>query len=122
MGVEPGYGETPLDPEEADALTPQAREIFGDEPKKIDLYEACRDLFDYIDPLAELCGETSCLSKRDGKLRAHAKDPISAGKSLDEFLPPGYWERSGGEVLCLGAGGSAIAIALHLLRSRPRLR
>ena len=39
-GVEPGYGETPLDPEEADALTPQAREIFGDEPKKIDLYEA----------------------------------------------------------------------------------
>ena len=40
MGVGPGYGETPLDPEEADALTPQAREIFGDEPKKIDLYEA----------------------------------------------------------------------------------
>jgi len=86
---------------------------------KIDLYRACRDLFDYVDPLAELCGETSCLSKRDGKLRAHAKDPISAGKSLDEFLPPGYWERGGGEVLCLGAGGSAIAIALHLLRSRP---
>ena len=37
MGVGPGYGETPLDPQEADALTPQAREIFGDEPKKIDL-------------------------------------------------------------------------------------
>jgi shikimate 5-dehydrogenase len=86
---------------------------------KIDLYRACHDQFDYVDPLAELCGETSCLSKRDGKLRAHAKDPISAGKSLDEFLPPGYWERTGGEVLCLGAGGSAIAIALHLLRSRP---
>jgi shikimate 5-dehydrogenase len=86
---------------------------------KIDLYRACRDLFDHVDPLAELCGETSCLSKRDGELRAHAKDPISAGKSLDEFLPPGYWGRSGGEVLCLGAGGSAIAIALHLLQSRP---
>ena len=36
-GCRAGYGETPLDPEEADALTPQAREIFGDEPKKIDL-------------------------------------------------------------------------------------
>ncbi|CAG7844909.1 hypothetical protein USB125703_01161 [Pseudoclavibacter triregionum] len=40
MGVDPGYGETPVDPEEADALTPQAREILGDAPKKIDLYEA----------------------------------------------------------------------------------
>lgn len=86
---------------------------------KIDLFRACRDLFDYVDPLARLCGETSCLSKRDGELRAHAKDPISAGKSLDAFIPEGYWESSGGEVLCLGAGGSAIAIALHLLRSRP---
>jgi shikimate 5-dehydrogenase len=87
---------------------------------KIDLYRACRDLFDYVDPLAELCGETSCLSKRDGELRAHAKDPISAGKSLDAILEPGYWERSGGEVLCIGAGGSAIAIALHLLTKRPQ--
>ncbi|MGD9736499.1 MAG: shikimate dehydrogenase [Solirubrobacterales bacterium] len=86
---------------------------------KIDLFRACRDLFDYVDPLAELCGETSCLSKRDGRLQAHAKDPISAGKSLDAFLSDGYWQRSGGEVLCLGAGGSAIAIAVHLLRSRP---
>jgi len=67
---------------------------------------------------AELCGETSCLSKRDGRLRAHAKDPISAGQSLDDMLEPGYWTRTGGEVLCLGAGGSAIAIAIHLLTSR----
>lgn len=104
---------------------------------KIDLYRACRDLLDEVDPLAELCGETSCLSKRDGRLRAHAKDPISAGQSLDEIVPHGYWAETAGEVLCLGAGGSAIAIALHLLtrrraqdrprrivvanRSRPRL-
>lgn len=40
MAIDPGYGETPLEPEEADALTPQAREIFGDQPTKIELYEA----------------------------------------------------------------------------------
>lgn len=40
MGIEPGYGETSLEPEEVDALTPQAREIFGDHPKKIELYQA----------------------------------------------------------------------------------
>jgi len=85
---------------------------------KIDLFRACEDLFDEIDELARLTGETSCLSKRDGRLRAHAKDPISAGQSLDGMLAPGHWGRTGGHVLCLGAGGSAIAIALHLL-TRP---
>lgn len=40
MTVDPGYGETPLEPDEADALTPRAREVFGVHPKKIDLYEA----------------------------------------------------------------------------------
>lgn len=40
MGVDPGYGETPLEPDEASSLTSRAREIFGDEPRKIDLYEA----------------------------------------------------------------------------------
>ena len=54
---------------------------------KIDLFEACRDLFDRIDESADLCGETSCLSKPGGLLCAQATDPISAGKSLDEFLP-----------------------------------
>ncbi|PPG87997.1 cell filamentation protein Fic [Rathayibacter rathayi] len=40
MTIEPGYGETPLEPDEADALTPQAREIFGGRPMKVELYEA----------------------------------------------------------------------------------
>jgi len=87
---------------------------------KIDLYRACQDQFDEVDELARLCGETSCLSKRDGRLLAHAKDPISAGQSLDAMLPTGFWKRTGAEVLCLGAGGSAIAIALHLLTTRAR--
>lgn len=86
---------------------------------KIELYEACRDLFDYVDPYAELCGETSCLSKRDGVFRAHAKDPISSGRSLDELVPGGHWLETGGEALLFGAGGSNLAITLHLLTARP---
>ena len=52
---------------------------------KIDLFEACRDQFDEIDRYADLLGEVSCLSKRDGRFRAHAKDPISSGRSFDDF-------------------------------------
>jgi shikimate dehydrogenase len=80
---------------------------------KIDLLEASRDLFDYLDPYAELCGEISCISKRDGKLRGHAKDPISSGLALEAFIEPGYWTKTGGHVLCLGAGGSAVAISVY---------
>ena len=85
---------------------------------KIDLFAACRDLFDYIDPYAELCGEASCISKRGAKLRAHAKDPISSGRSIDEFIPQNYWDETGGEVLLFGAGGSNLAITLHLMTAR----
>ncbi|MBP8973185.1 MAG: shikimate dehydrogenase [Anaerolineae bacterium] len=81
---------------------------------KIDLLEATRDLFDYLDPYAELCGEISCISKRDGMLRGHAKDPITSGLAWEAFVEPGYWGRSGGHVLCLGAGGSAVAITVYL--------
>jgi len=83
---------------------------------KIDLFEACRDLFDTIDPLAALMGEASCLSKRDGRLIAHAKDPVTAGLTLDGFLPPQHFARTGGELFVIGAGGSAIAITWHLMR------
>jgi shikimate 5-dehydrogenase len=86
---------------------------------KLDLFGACRDLFDWIDPYAELLAETSCLSKRGGLFRAHAKDPISSGRSLDEFVPLGYWRETGAEALLFGAGGSDLAITIHLLRSRP---
>jgi shikimate 5-dehydrogenase len=84
---------------------------------KIDLYEACRDMFDEVDPLARLMGETSCLSKRGGRLLCSAKDPISSGLAIDAFLLPGYWRATGAEAFLLGAGGSAIAISWYL--SRP---
>ena len=85
---------------------------------KIDLYQAAGDLFDFRDPLSNLMGEISCISKLDGQLRCHAKDPITSGLALDAFIPAGYWsEHPAAEVVNLGAGGSAIAISWYL--SRP---
>lgn len=81
---------------------------------KLDLFAAARDLFDEIDPLARLMEETSCLSKRDGRLICHAKDPVSSGLALDGFLPAGHFARTGAEVFSMGAGGSTIALTWHL--------
>lgn len=81
---------------------------------KIDLFAACADLFDEIDPFARLMGETSCISKRDGRLVCHAKDPISSGLALDAFLPAGYWSEAPADALSMGAGGSTIAISWYL--------
>lgn len=83
---------------------------------KIDLFNACRDMFDVIDPFAALMGETSCISKRDGKLICHAKDPISSGLAIDGFLGPDYFAGSGADLFSIGAGGSTIALTWHLMR------
>jgi len=88
---------------------------------KIDLFAACRDLFDEIDEFAALMGETSCISKRDGRLICHAKDPISSGLALDAFLPAGFWSTGPADALCLGAGGSSIAISWYLSRQERGL-
>lgn len=69
---------------------------------KIDLLDATRDMFDYLDPYAELCGEISCISKRDGWLAGYAKDPIASGLAWEAFVEPVHWERTGGHVMCIG--------------------
>ncbi|MCY3020313.1 MAG: shikimate dehydrogenase [Planctomycetota bacterium] len=101
---------------------------------KLDLLKACRDMFEYLDPYAQLMGEVSSISKRpsphplpqgEGErgrvsvwLRGHAKDPISSGLSVEAFLPPGHWEKTGAEVFCMGAGGSAIAVTSYMMDAR----
>ncbi len=92
---------------------------------KINLLNAARDMFDYLDPYAQICGEVSSISKRDNALRGHAKDPITSGLSLEAIIGKDYFGRTGGDVLCFGAGGSAVAISLHLINKadpgdRPR--
>ena len=85
---------------------------------KIDLFEACRDLFDSVDAEAELLGEASALAHRDGALTAFATDPTSSGRALEDFYP----SHARGEVLCLGGGGSATAITVELLQRRAVTR
>ena len=82
---------------------------------KMNVFSAAKDMFDYFDPYAVTTSELSCISKQDGKLRGHAKDPITAGLSLEAIIDPGYFGKTGGEVLCLGAGGSALATLLYLI-------
>ena len=81
---------------------------------KIDLLAACRDMYDYLDPYAEITNEISSISKKDGRLEGHAKDPITSGLSLEAIIGNNYFGETGGEVLSFGAGGSAIATFLHL--------
>jgi shikimate dehydrogenase len=58
---------------------------------KVDVYKHAGDLFDELDTNAQLCREISCISKREGALVGHAKDPITAGRTLNEFLPRDHW-------------------------------
>ena len=85
---------------------------------KIDLFDACGDLFGYVDPYANKLGEVSSISKLDGRLCAHAKDPISSGLALEHFVPPNYWRDYGGDVMLIGAGGSSLAMSLYFSQEK----
>ena len=87
---------------------------------KIDLLTAARDMFDYLDPYAQMTNEVSSISKLDGRLEGHAKDPITSGASLDAIIEKDYFAKTHGDVLCFGAGGSAIATLLHLINKKDK--
>jgi shikimate 5-dehydrogenase len=87
---------------------------------KIDVLEAAGDMFDELHPSAQLTGEVSCISKRDGRLIGHALDPLTGGMSLNAVLGERYFARLGGHVLCFGAGGAGKAISLHLMRKQDQ--
>jgi shikimate dehydrogenase len=87
---------------------------------KIDLLTAARDMFDYLDPYAQITDEVSSISKLEGRLEGHAKDPITSGNSLDAIISKDYFGRTGGDVLSFGAGGSAIATLLHLINKKDK--
>jgi shikimate dehydrogenase len=83
---------------------------------KIDLFDAAKDMFDYLDMYAKKFGEISSISKKDGRLEGYAKDPITSGLALEAFIPKEYFAKHGGEVFILGAGGSGVALASYLLK------
>jgi shikimate dehydrogenase len=84
---------------------------------KVRVYQAARDLFDELDDFSRQCGEISSISKRDGRLLGGAKDPLTAGLTLREMLPPDWFAAGGGEVVCLGAGGAGTAITTYLAQT-----
>ena len=44
---------------------------------------------------------------RNGRLIGHAKDPITCGMAMEEFIPKDYWkDHPQAEVMIMGAGGS----------------
>ena len=87
---------------------------------KMDLYAAAEDMFDYFDPYAKLLSEVSCISKNNGKLEGHAKDPLTSGASYDHFIEKDYYEKTNALVLIFGAGGSSIATILHLINKKDK--
>jgi shikimate dehydrogenase len=86
---------------------------------KVNVLNAARNLFEELTPDALLCNEVACIYKDGMRLIGHAVDPETSGRAMQHFIPPGYWARTKAEILCLGAGGSAVAIAAYLLRDTP---
>jgi shikimate dehydrogenase len=86
---------------------------------KIGVYRHAGALFDELDRYARLCREVSCISRRGTRLRGHAKDPVTAGLAMDDFLRPDHWQDRQAQVLCLGAGGAGTAIIVRLLTTMP---
>ena len=89
---------------------------------KIDLLKACRDDFNELDDYARLCDEVSCIVKRKDRLLGFAKDPLSSALALEHFVPQDHWKSGERDILCLGAGGAAIAISVCMAHeaSHPR--
>ena len=81
---------------------------------KVALYWAASDLFAGLDDLAVACGEVNAVRRTPSALLGFARDPVSVGRVVDRIWPAG----TGDEVVCLGAGGTAVALGRHLL-ARP---
>jgi shikimate 5-dehydrogenase len=82
---------------------------------KLNVMRAAKDLFDSTDEFAGVLSEVSCIYKRDGQLIAAAKDAITSGLTLDQFVPENHWTNTGADVLLLGAGGASAACSWHML-------
>jgi len=84
---------------------------------KVRLFRAGRSLFAGLDPLALACGEVNAIRRTSAGLCGFARDPVSVGRVVDRI-----WPESEGEVVCLGTGGTARALATHLFATRRTVR
>jgi shikimate 5-dehydrogenase len=76
-----------------------------------------RSLFAHLDPLALACEEVNAIGRRDDGLHGWARDPVSVGRVVDRI-----WPETQGQVVCLGAGGTAVALAHHLFATRGEVQ
>ena len=77
---------------------------------KLALYKNAKSLFTEFDDFANVCGEVSCVKISKKVVSGFAKDPISAGLAINDFLPNDFFD-SQNEVILIGDGGAATAIA-----------
>ena len=84
---------------------------------KAAVFRAGRALFAHLDPLAVACEEVNAISRRADGLHGWARDPVSVGRVVDRI-----WPGAQGQVVCLGAGGTAVALAHHLFATREAVR
>ncbi len=84
---------------------------------KVALLGAARHLLAGIDEVADSCGEVNALRRSSAGLVGFARDPVSVGRVVDRI-----WPADAGNVLCLGAGGTAVALARHVSTTRPDVR
>ncbi|MGA2013132.1 MAG: shikimate dehydrogenase [Solirubrobacteraceae bacterium] len=81
------------------------------------LFRAGRARFARLDPVAIACEEVNAIRCTPDGLFGWARDPVSVGRVADRI-----WPASQGRVICLGAGGTARALALHLFQTRAPVR
>lgn len=87
---------------------------------KVSIHRYAADAFHELDRWATLCGEVSCIARRDGRLYGWAKDPITSWQAFVAVAGDGYFGRHPeAQVLCLGAGGSGTAFTSRLLLADP---
>ena len=85
---------------------------------KVRLFHAGRSRFDWLDPIAVACEEINAVRRNtNGSLEGWARDPVSVGRVVDRI-----WPGAEGQVTCLGAGGTGLALAHHLSTSRQQVR
>jgi shikimate dehydrogenase len=84
---------------------------------KTGLFAAARDQFDHLDPIAIACEEVNAVRHDGASLQGYARDPVSVGRVVEEI-----WPDRAGEVVCIGAGGTALALAFHLVAGPEPVR
>ncbi|MGP8065859.1 MAG: shikimate dehydrogenase family protein [Acidimicrobiales bacterium] len=80
---------------------------------KVRVFSAGQLCFARLDPLALACREVNAIRRAPDGLWGWARDPVSVGRIVDRI-----WPSPDGQVVCLGAGGTARALAHHLASRR----